>query len=519
MNRLNGLIGGVLFSSALIITSCGENTQKEALKNSPEYNMIASVQNPAAMLSLDVMDLLEKSNIKESHEVPAQFKMLLNTQIEQHFNSENQGFKVEGNIPLVVSATTDNKFNYLMSFTDVIDAEKTGSSLALYFNGHVEKNEAISTLSFTTPDSIMNGCFAWDTKKLVVVVSENQDNKALAEKALANRYVDAADNAKIKHFIAADNDFSSLVFMDTYTQMANEMSHTKVDEELSAAYQGMTMTGAGNFNNGSFLFESNLDAETFVKSGFNNLNDQGLNTEYNNFISDNGKAIAFGGVSLNLDAVVKAMNHTHTEYGNYDEELAKMGIKKEDLNQVFDGNFSLSLMEIESVPSPGYENNPAFNEERPKFLLTCGLKDTERIKTILESNEAVKPVENYFLVDDTYIGIHENKLFVSLSDTLIQNLSKGEQLAAFNTSFKSPVYGKLITDMNQLPINYKTMLLNGGGEEVLKFYNEIETIEFTGDIHQMTFKVELKDSSKNTLELFSNSVIKNVLPLVMNNMF
>ncbi len=518
MTKLNCLIGGVLFSSAILMTSCGENAKKETLKNSPEYNMVASVENPAAIFSVDVMDLLNKSNIKESQDVPAQFKMLLNVQLEQHFNSENQGFKVEGNIPVVVSATKDDQFNYLMSYTDVLDAEKTGSSLALYFNGHIEKNEANSTLSFSTPDSIMSGCFAWDTKKLVVVISENQDNKALAEKVLANRYIDANDNEKIRAFLAQDNDFSSLVFMDTYTQMANEMSHTKVDEELKAAYKGMVMTGAGNFNNGDFVFESNLEAETFINSEFNNLNENGLDKEYTNFISDNGKAIAFGGVSLNLEAVVKAMNHTHTEYGNYDDELAKMGLQKEDLNNVFDGNFSLSLMEIESVPTLGYENNPAFNEDRPKFLLTCGLKDVEKIQSILTTNEAVKPVDNYFLVDDTYIGIHENKLFISLSDSLIQRLTKGEQLAPYNADFDSPVYGKLITDMNKLPINYKTMLLNGGGEEVLKFYNEIEKIEFNGDIHHTTFKVELKDSTKNSLELFSNSIIKNVLPLIMNGM-
>lgn len=519
MNKFNRLIGGALLTSIVVFTSCDGNSKKEALKNSPEYNIIASVENPAALISMDLMDLIKKSKLKESQEIPAQYKTPMVMLLDQNLNSENQGFKVEGNIPMIISSTADNKFNYIMSTTDVIDAEKVGSSLAVYLNGHVEKNENNSTLEFNIPN--LTGCFAWDDKKLVVVVSEDKDNKAISQQLLANKDTDAKDNEKIKTFLTEDNDFTSLLFMDTYTHMVNELSQTKLDEELAASYKGMTMSASGNFNNGSFVFESNLEGDQFINSEFNNLNEKAVEKDFSNFLSENGKLIAFGSASLNLEAVVKAMNHTHTEHGDYDAEFAKFGFSKEDLSQVFDGNFSFSLMDIESVATEGYENNPAFNQERPKFLLTCGIKDANKIKAILDSNTEVKAVNNYYLVDDTYMGITENKLFVSLNDSLVMKLTNGESLATYNTSINSPLYGNIITNMDDLPINYKNMLLKNGGEEALKFYNEIETIEFVGDIHHTSFTIKLNDESKNSLEIFSNTIIKNALPflpMLMNGM-
>lgn len=512
MKKINNLIGGTLFSSIVFLTSCGENSNKETLKNTSEYNIIASVENPAAMLSMDLIELLDKSKLKESKEIPAQYKTPLVMILDQNLNSDNQGFKIEGNIPLIVSASADNKFNYAMSTVDVIDAEKIGSSLAVYVDGHVEKNDNNSTLEFQY--LTFTGCFAWDNKKLVVVLSEDKDNKSIAQQLLTNQNTDAKDNQKIKAFLAEDNDFRSLLFMDTYTEMANKLSETKMDDELAKAYEGMTISTKGNFNNGSFVFESNLDGENFINSEFNNLNEVPVSKDFTHFLSENGKLIGFGTASLNLDAIVKTMNHTHNEQGDYDKELAKMGLTKEDITEVFDGNFSFSLIDIESVPTPGYENNPAFNEEKPKFLLTCGIKEASKLKALLDSNAAIKAVENCYIADETYMALTENKLFISLNDSLIKKLSNGEQFPAFDATLTTPLYGTIVTNMDDLPMNYKNILLRNGGEEVLKFYNEIESIEFSGDIHHTTFTIKLNDKNTNSLEIFSNTIIKNALPFL-----
>lgn len=516
MTKLNYLLGGIFISSTLFFSSCGETATTQEQKNTPEYNIIASVKNPAGLFSIDLMDLLKKSNIKESKEMPLQFKMIVNTQIDQHFNSENQGFELEGNIPFVISTSDDGAFNYVMSTFTVLDAEKIGPSLCLYFNGKVQKKEGISSLDVTFPGAPIKGNFTWDEQKMVLVLTEQANSKAIAMQLLSNKTIDAPENNKILDFLEKDNDFSSLMYMDTYTKMANQLSNTKMDEELIAAYDGMTMIGTGNFSNGNFKFDSELESENFIHSKFNNLNDTPLNAEYSKYLTDNGQLIAFGGASLNLDAIVNVINHTKYEYDQYGEELSRMGLRIEDLNSIFDGQYSASLMDIESIPTEGYEGNLAFNQERPKFLLACGIKDVEKLTNLLTNTEKVKPVNNYFLIDDLYIGMNEKKLFVSLNDELIQKLVNGETLVHYKTNFKTPLNGELIANTNQLPEGFKKALLKkDGGQEVLKLYNLIEQIQFNGDIKHTTFNIEFTDQSKNSLEVFSNAVLENLLPIIM----
>jgi len=518
MIKLNYLFGGIFISSTLFFSSCTEKTKAKEHKNSSEYNILASVKNPAGFLSIDFMDLLKKSNIKESTEMPAQFKMIVNPQIDQHFNSENQGFELEGNIPFVVSTSDDNKFNYVMATFNVLDANKIGPSLCLYFDGKVEKIETIFSLDFKIPGFPLKGTFTWDNEKMVLVASEESNSNTISKELLANKNIDAAQNENITSFLEKDNDVSTLLYMDAYTKMASSMSHTKMDDELLAAYEGMIVFGQGNFKEGSFKFESDLEGENFINSKFNNINKTPISSEYANYLTENGQLIAYGGVSLNLDGIINAINNSDYEYNQYSKELTKMGLQIEDFNSIFDGQYSASLMDIESVPTVGYEGNVAFNQERPKFLLTCGLKDAEKMTTLLANNEKTTTISNYFLIDDTYIGIHANKLFISLNEELVQKLVKGETLVPYKANFSTPLNGELITNMNTLPASYKTILLKNGGEEALKFYNMLEKIQFNGDINHTDFEIEFTDKSKNSLEVFSNAILKNILPLIMNGM-
>lgn len=513
-NKTNNIIRLALICSSIFVLSCGESSNKSKLKNSKEFNIIASVKNPVAIISVDLMELFNKSNIKNSKEIPPQFKMMLNPQLDQYLNSENQGFKVEGNLPIIVSSTDDNKLDYIMSFTDVLDAEKIKSSLSLYIGEDVNKTDDIYSMDFST--SGIRGTFAWDNEKLIAILSEkNENTKEIAFKMLSNRLVDAPNNEDIKQFLAEDNDFSSLFFIDKYNKLVNQFSEVTIDKELAESYNGMTMFSKGNFSKGSFTITTKINGEKFKESKFNNIKDTPVSKDFSNYITDNGKLIAYGGASINIDALINIINSTKTEYSSYTNELENIGLKKEDISSIFDGDFVFSFIDVESIPNEDYKNNPAYNQIRPKILVTCGIKDTSKLKSILDSNKSTIAIGNYYSVEDVYFGINNNKLFVSLNDSLIKNLSNGQKMPEFNNAFPNPIYGFINSDVNSLPTSFKNIILSQSGEKIFNIYNQIKLIEFGGDFNNSVFKLELNDNSKNSLEIIMDNIIKESVPMIV----
>ena len=515
MYNFKTLLSGIAISSLLLVSSCGDSKTESQTANTPEFNILASIKNPAAFTSVNLMELLAKSNIENSKDLPGQIKMMVNSQISQHLNSKAQGLKLEGNIPFVITANEDGSFKSVVSVFEVLDAKKVGSSLCLYFGGKVQKEENISILKGMIPGSEETLFFVWDDKQLVSVYAENgAKDEALA--LLNSKAIDSPENEKLSSFLNNHNDFSSLVFMDTYTNISNVLSQTKMDQELMDAYKGVTVEASANFNKGDFTFTSNLEGENFTASKYNSVNENTVNKSFLNYLTIDNKAIMYGTASLNLDALINIAEQTDSEGINYENELTKIGIKKEDITKILTGEFALSLLDIEYVKVMHGDNFSY--EDQPKYVLTCWIKDAELLKESLSKNSDVKVVNNYYAVEETFIGIYDNKLFASLSESLIESLVNGSQLTAPNLSGNNPLYGNIVSDMNQLPENYKKLLLAEGGEEVLKIYNEIESIQFTGDIHNTQFKLKLKDDSKNAFEVFSNTLIKNLLPLILGGM-
>ncbi len=515
MKNIKTLLSGIAISSLLFLSSCGNDEGESKTHNSPTFNILSSIKHPAVFTSVNVMELLKKSNIENSEDLPPQIKMMVNSQISQHLNSDAQGIKLEGNIPFCVTTQEDGSFESVVTLFKVLDAKKIGSSLCLYFGGKIQKEGNISLLKGTIPGTFNALFFAWDDTQLVSVFSENgAKEKALS--LLKSKDSDASSNEKIQSFLDNHSDFSSLVFMDTYTNMTNKLSHTTMDEELTEAYKGVTAVASANFNAGDFTFTSDLEGENFISSKFNSIKNQPVDQSLLSFLTENNQAILFGTGAINLDAFINIAEQTHSEQGDYREELKKIGIDKDDITKVLTGDFAFSLLDVENVKIIQEDN--FYYEDQPRYVLTCGIKDENLLKTVLTNNEKVTVVEDYYTIDNTFLGVANHKLFVSLSESLIQKLTNGEQLTKANVSIDSPIYGNIVADMNQLPENYKKLLLNEGGEEILKIYNEIDNITFTGDINHTEFSLKLNDQSKNAFEVFSNTLIKNLMPVLLGGM-
>ncbi len=506
------LLNSIIICSALLYTSCGSDKKVETTKNSPAYNMMATAQKPVAYISMNLVELIENSNFKDSKEIPLQIKMIANPQIDQHFNSKEQGFKVEGNIPFVVTAKENDEFNYAMGTTEVLDAKKVGSSLCTYFDGKVIEEEGLHILEASSPLLVgQHLTFVWNDKTLVMVFAKDLDTKSKAIDFIKQTKVDAPDNEKVLHFLAESNDFTALMFMDNYTNMVNHYSKTKLAPELLEVYKGMTTETKVNFDAGSFTFESDLEGDNFINSKFNPISEQPVDASFAHFLSENGQLILFSTASMNLNGMINSIEATQSEDKSiYEDKLNNIGITKDNVAELLNGQFSFSLMDVEDTPEnveTPKVNGYAIENTFPRFLFTCGITDKEKVSQALEQREDISSLGNYYKLKDSYITVLENKLVASLSEDLIQKLANGETLPALDVNFETPLYGKPITNVDQLPERFKKVLMSNNGEKALKAYNTIEDIYFKADVRHSEFKVTLKDKNKNPLEVLTNLVV------------
>ena len=82
--------------------SCGEDEEVLGL-HTPEFNMIASVNNHAIIFSYDFMKLMDKSQIQNSDEMPMEVKMAMSIYLGKMLNSSNMGIRLEGNNHTVIT--------------------------------------------------------------------------------------------------------------------------------------------------------------------------------------------------------------------------------------------------------------------------------------------------------------------------------------------------------------------------------------------------------------------------------
>ena len=513
MTKIKNLIIGVFAASTLFLVSCGNDDKQENAntisKQEQLYNMLTTVESPSVLTSVNLMQLLEKSNILESKEVPQQMKGIVNGQIKQHLNSEQQGFKLEGNIPFIVSNKENGDFGYMVSAFEVLDAKKIGPSLCMYFGGNVVTENEISILKIQIPQTEQSGAFVWDNDFLVFVYSNESHSEQVGLNLLKAKNTSATDNKVFKEFLNKKDDIASTFIMKNYIKASNKISETTMDDELLAVYDDMIVSTASNFNPGEFIFEYDVDGQKYLDSKFNPIGNHPIDASFNDFISEDGKLIFFASSVLNMDAIVNSMEQTHTNSSEWESEVKKLGVTPKDLSSAFDGNFMLSLLNIEMLEDAG--------EEIPRVLFSCGIKDETILHQLLTNNPEVGKINNYYKTEETFVAIANQKLFVSLSEDLIAKLANGEKLTSFSTNINSPLYGELITDMNQLPDYYKNALLKDGGEEILKLYNEVKAVKFNGTAQHGTLDVKLNKEG-NSFELLMNTIIKTTLPLIMQGM-
>lgn len=512
---------------ALTLASCS----KDELKHTPKFNMIARVENPVVIASYDFMRLMDESDIQNSEDLPMEVKFLMGMYIDKTLNSSNMGVKLEGNNHMVTSTTNDGDFEAVYVFAEVVNASKVKKGLKDFMSGKYEEKDGFNYLEGSHDPAVA----VWDSTHIVFAFSENEeiDLKGKVKSLLDKRFEDAPDNGPLEEYLKREDDMNVMVYLDAYTKMIQKMSDgkTKIDDDMLAAYEGAYTIGYGNFDPGSIVFEMDIHAEKAKNTKYNIFNDKGISSSFMHYLT-NDDLLMFGTASIDYQKFFDLIVTQPEASKEIDGMAEKLKVDRESFRNFFTGEMSASLIDVQMVPNPYYVdpaqqkadgqddffNDMAYQYREPKeiphprYMITVGLKDEAALKGVLSSIPDAKVEENYYNLDGIYIALSKGKLVMTEEADFAKIVANGGDLGMFSkqtAADKTPLYGYLNTDVNAYPQSLKDAIVKESSETTLKFFEEFESVNFTGSFEKMRFEVIMKNKEVNALKIITNHIMKS----------
>lgn len=513
---------------AFCLTSCGG--KDEGPKHSPQFNMISSVPNQSMIFSYDMMGLMDESQVRNSDDMPFELKIMMNMYFDKMFSSKSMGLKLEGNNHVVITGKEDGEFDFGFVMLNVIEQSKVKKGLKEFLKGKTEEEEGINYLT----DKYSGAVAAWDSLHFVLAFSEDEarDLKSQTKSILGARYIDGPDNAELEAFLKREDDMNMFVYLDEWAKMADAAEEgINMDEELMALYKGGYMIGSGNFDAGKITFEMEVHADQLKKSKYNVLSKGAIADEFMSYLT-NDELIMFGTANLDMNALMNVAFQDEKMKQEFEEEMKESGLDANSVRELFTGEFSASLIDLEMVPNPYYEESSASLEDdffadmdmsfvpkdipKPKFITAVGIKDTAMMRELLNTIPGVEETEDCYIVEDQFIVLVKNRLFITSDKEIAKVLGEGGNLGIYKSAenVDNPLHGHFNTSLNTLPEGFKKVIAEGGGEEseeLLQFFNEFESISFTGDFDRIKLEIVLTDKSTNSLEVITSKLMNQVV--------
>ncbi len=511
--------------SSLMLSSCGSDTEdKEAnLKNSTRFNMISAVDNLAVVGSIDLVTMIEKSDFEHNKDVPfevlAGFKMF----VKGNIDAELTGLELKGNNHFALSMTGEDP-DYVLLTAKVTNKEKVKQSLVnlKLSKGEYSKEEIEGKeYEFISEKEITA---MWDDKDFIVVASQKEETKKIAQKLLLARYTDAKEDQKLDAFLKRVDDMNIFVNLEKIMESAKNTNEGKeIPDEVIAMFSDAYYVGTGNFNSGEIVFDMNVYADKVKNSDFNALSKAVVSASVFNYLT-NDKLVAFGVANIDMNAIFEALNMVpENEFNMADIENAT-GMNQSQLKELLTGEFSVSLMDVKSQEvTSSYEayseDDDFFQEETytyqktiPDVIFTVGINDSSKIGGLLRMSEEMI-FENGVckLEENVYLTMNEERLILTSDAATASFFATGNKFKTYSlpssTKMEKPVYGFYNTDVTQMPDGVLKMAETEEGQMALEFSNLFESVDFNGDFDRMAFTVKLKNKSDNALKVITDFVL------------
>jgi len=520
---------------ALIVASCGEaGVDKEAQKNTPAYNMIASHENLSGIWSWDMLRIIDKSTLLDLDFGMA--GLMAKGMISKISDEKEAGIDFSGKAYFAATHDDDYKFNYSFTFYPVTNREKVYKTIKSSI-GMLIAGKKGSKGDFDTYYNETGIVGVWDDDHLVVVANPEKDKEELLDVAveiLNSRYVDAAADTRIKDFLALDDDVSCFLDMDKSAQMGQANSKVVSTPEMLEAMKGAYVIGHGNFNAGDMTFSADLNAPGFAQSELNPFADKGVSPDLIDFVTTN-ESIQVGSVNLNMDRLVKMIEGVKLEGEDVFSNLSKLGLEGLEFEKVLSGEIAFSIINVvekeESKAKTKIEDefDDFFADEsysdfifdsrpEPEMVLGFRLKDVEQVKAVLAALPEARTEKGQLMVGDFYAVFKEDKLALTTSLDAANKINSGanlnsKQIAISAEEQAMPMFGYFNTDITSYSPDVKELLESQFDGINIDDLMVVKAVKGMGDASHFEFKVEMKNKEENALGLLVQAVYGSYLTL------
>lgn len=512
---------------AVILSSCsGEEDKTENLKYSTEYNMISSIDHLAAVWSIDLLEIIEKSGFENNPDIPVQFSSGYKILVKEKLDVDVTGIDISGNNHFAVSMIDPDMPEFVMFTAKVTNAENAKSTVQDLFKGtYTEEDVDGDSYQFVVEDEV---AVAWDGKDLVIVFSDKNDPKSIAKDLLVARYTDGPDDDKgMQAYLKQEDD------MNVYIQIGNSKDFLNAQnadfpEELMSSIEDAYYVGSGNFEKGEIVFDWNIFADGLKDSEFNALASDAIHESFYNFLT-NDNLIAFGTASINMSAIFNALEFAQNDDFSFDQFEEETGLSKEIMQNMFTGEFALSFVDMkteqastsmESFEEVGFEDDffeesYSYEKEVPIVIFTAGINDSTQFGELLRASGEASIMNNVYQMDkDAFIAFHGDKMILSTDRNVAEFFSSGQSYSKFSlpasADLSKPLFGYVNTDPNKMPKGLMKLANKEEGEIAVKFISLFESVVFEGEFEHMEFRAALNNKSDNSLKVITDFIVSMV---------
>ena len=529
----------VFFSvfTILFLNSCQNNS-----KNNWKANVINSVEGDVAVVgSIDIMNILNKSDIMNSEFLPEEYKGMMNMYVLNTLKSENLGFKIEGNNHVVVVVNETGEFDYVFFMADVLDEKKMSKNLKFLIGGSKEVKDYNY---LTTSEGVV---IAWDEKNVIGLLQNPKNKKSTNSISILSKLLDSRDDNSIKSsedltdFLERKDDINAFVYSDVYSKMTLSLSGMGNDKFNSLDFKDRNVVFSGNINNGNILFESSFDSPN-QDNELRPFMEKPINSDYLNYLSNNGQLLAFFLANINIEGIVKSPELI-LQFGQVFKELEKslkqFDLNLEDISNTITGEMSFSILDLNTNFDASADISDAFgsndddffndlsedefyefydnydnqnSETTPKMLLSLGIKNKNSIVNLFKKfNYEVS--ENVIVNLDNQISflLKDKTLFIGSPESLLVLLNENGKLIKYNpiNEIDTPIYGFINTDTMLIPNNFRNQIDDEFGAAYMNLLSEIKYVEFKSTVSSGRLEIVMDNKQENALKVLVNSILKS----------
>lgn len=541
------LLVSLMFTGAFLFTSCSSGddaSETTDLGGSPSenekvfVNIISTSESPVMGISLDLGQLLKKSDLKND---PESGQMISAGMMQL----EAVGLNIDSKVYVLVEGSTVNDARALI-MGSLADGNKMAETLKNSGEATVSEEDGLHFVKMSIPGGQVGDVTMVMNKNLFVAAVSMAGVSKDDLKAILKR---GAEDGGNKDAVVADfyNDKSDMAMFMKYDKLMTLIPKEALDlqksaaagapdlDKMLAAYNGASSNMTMNFVDGAI--------ELKVKNNFPAMGDmqlfgsEALPEKFAMLASPNNDVFAFGGISLNPKGYVKMME----EYGvlNMAEVQAEAPVDIMKMIDLFTGSLMVSAfsvpedfysngndeyadldenfenLEEETLPGETAEEETIEDTKRKytDYIFALGITDAAAISGILDTAKQIKKTGDFYSLSEG-----AEMYYIVLEDAIVATGNK-EVAATLATTKALPVnslvkglLGKPVTGFMNFEMAAKN-IPEDTDAQTREMLENLSGIYIDGDMTEAVMRIELKDKSANALKVIVKSAMKGGLPM------